>query len=64
MTASKDNKDNKVKELNNPEYFINRELSLLEFIRRVLAQATESTTPLLERLFFLCIASSNMDEFF
>lgn len=50
--------------LRKPEYFINRELSLLEFNRRVLAQATEKSTPLLERLFFLCIASSNMDEFF
>jgi len=47
-----------------PDYFINRELSLLEFNRRVLAQARDKQTPLLERLFFLCIASSNMDEFF
>ncbi|MDG2090392.1 MAG: polyphosphate kinase 1 [Gammaproteobacteria bacterium] len=51
-------------DLNNPEYFINRELSLLEFNRRVLFQARDKKTPLLERLFFLCIASSNMDEFF
>lgn len=51
-------------DLNNPDYFINRELSLLEFNRRVLAQAKDKKTPLLERLFFLCIASSNMDEFF
>jgi polyphosphate kinase len=51
-------------ELSNPEYFINRELSALEFNRRVLAQAKDKSTPLLERLFFLCISSSNIDEFF
>lgn len=50
--------------LDSPDYFINRELSLLEFNRRVLAQAKDKQTPLLERLFFLCIASSNMDEFY
>lgn len=44
--------------------YINRELSLLEFHKRVLAQATDTSHPLLERLFFLIIFSSNMDEFF
>ncbi len=48
----------------NTESYINRELSLLEFHRRVLAQATDKSHPLLERLFFLIIFSSNMDEFF
>ncbi|BBP46882.1 polyphosphate kinase [Thiosulfatimonas sediminis] len=44
--------------------YINREQSLLEFNRRVLAQAKNSDIPLLERVKYLCISSSNMDEFF
>ncbi len=47
-----------------PQNFHNRELSLLEFNYRVLAQARDSRVPLLERLKFLCISCSNMDEFF
>jgi polyphosphate kinase len=50
--------------LKNPELYINRELSLLEFNRRVIAQAGDPAVPLLERLRFLCIASTNLDEFF
>ena len=50
--------------LGNPELYINRELSFLEFHRRVLAQATSEALPLLERLRFLCISSSVLDEFF
>lgn len=50
--------------LRHPDYYLNRELSLLEFNRRVLAQSRDSRVPLLERLFYLCVASSNLDEFF
>lgn len=51
-------------DLKNPTLYINRELSLLEFNRRVIEQAKDESLPLLERLKFLCIASTNLDEFF
>jgi polyphosphate kinase len=51
-------------ELDNPELYFNRELSLLEFNWRVLQQALDTSVPLLERLNYLCISSTNLDEFF
>ena len=46
------------------DQLLNRELGLIEFNRRVLAQAENENVPLLERLKFLCIVSSNVDELF
>ncbi len=46
------------------DLYINRELSQLEFNKRVLAQAQDPSIPLLERLRFLCITTTNIDEFF
>ena len=50
--------------LDDPKYYFNRELSWLEFNRRVLAEALDKRTLLLERLKFMAIFSSNLDEFF
>ena len=47
-----------------PENYVNRELSWLEFNYRVLGEARDKTTPLFDRLKFLSITASNLDEFF
>jgi polyphosphate kinase len=66
MTASipDDVTPNSATDLDSPDYYINRELSLLQFNLRVLEQAMDERQPLMERLNFLLIFSSNMDEFF
>src|SRR5512144_2266708 len=51
-------------DLSSPSLYLNREISLLEFQRRVLEEALDERNPLLERLKFLAIFGSNMDEFF
>ncbi len=52
------------KDLRDPRLYLDRELSLLAFQRRVLEEAEDPSNPLLERVKFLSILSSNLDEFF
>ncbi len=63
MTKTKD-PVTEVQQLRQPEYYFNRELSWIEFNARVLHEGCDDRTPLLERLKFMAIFSSNLDEFF
>lgn len=63
ITTTHENSDESL-DLSNPKYYFNRELSHLAFNERVLAQSLDNSHPLLERLRFLLIFSSNLDEFF
>ena len=62
--SEKVEKAGKAIDLAAPEYYLNRELTWLTFNRRVLHEAADPRTPLLERVKFLAIVSSNLDEFF
>ncbi len=64
MTTTKHISTEEELSLDNPAYYLNRELSHLKFNQRVLAQALDENHPLMERLKFLLIFSSNLDEFF
>lgn len=57
-------KDNLQFDLSSPEWYLNRELTWLEFNRRVLNEGQDERTPLLERVMFHAIVGSNLDEFF
>lgn len=56
--------DSELFDLKSPDNYVNRDLSVLAFHRRVFEMAADDALPLLERLRFLCISSSNLDEFF
>jgi polyphosphate kinase len=58
------NKEDRVFDLSAPEWYLNRELTWLEFNRRVFNESKDERNPLLERVFFLSVIGSNLDEFF
>jgi len=57
-------KSERIFDLTSPEWYLNRELSWLEFNRRVFHESEDERNPLLERVFFLSVIGSNLDEFF
>ena len=61
--AQKERKEQDPARFNDPKNYVNRELSWLEFDCRVLEEARDKTTPLFDRLKFLSITASNLDEF-
>lgn len=63
-TAERGNGAERVPNLDDPSLYINRELSLIDFQRRVLEEAQDDRNPLLDRLMFLSFVGSNLDEFF
>jgi len=64
MARKKSETQKQVIDLNSPEWFLNRELTWLSFNKRVLSEARDKANPLLERVFFLAVVGSNLDEFF
>lgn len=65
MPPSEEKKEEEVQvDLNDPNLYINRELSLLEFQGRVLEEALDDSNPLLERIKFMAFVGINLDEFF
>ena len=63
-TSERRNGTAPLRELDDPSLYINRELSLIDFQRRVLEEAQDGRNPVLERLMFLSFVGSNIDEFF
>jgi polyphosphate kinase len=64
MAVKKTSKKTPTFNLDSPEWYLNRELTWLAFNKRVLAEATDESVPLLDRVFFLAVIGSNIDEFF